>query len=205
MVTRASRSKRCQQAIPLTSTSSSDLMDAIAVSVLIASSAQLRVASPRQWSCGPSFFGTQAHRSTLTSSICPENHCRNQAKSLIRSREYSSRTEGPIVVLGVVSRVLRQCLQGTALHLSRKEGASRGRRICSSRPQLLDQPFSHADLFLLSFGVCLQGRHSCFQPRDRVNELLVLLLCQTHSSHGFHHNSSSRTVQRSIRSATIME
>ena len=68
----------------------------------------------------------------------------------------------------------------------------------SSRPQLLAQPFSHTDLFLLSFGVCLQGRHPYFQPRGRVNELLVLLLCQTHSRHGYHHNSSSRTVERSI-------
>ena len=41
----------------------------------------------------------------------------------------------------------------------------------------------------------LQGRHKCFQIRYRVNELLVLLMCQTHSSHGYHHNSSSRTVR----------
>ena len=82
--------------------------------------------------------------------------------------------------------------------LSQKEGTSRRRRVCS---RLLEKPFSRTDLSLLSFGVCLQGRHPCFQPRDRVNELLVLLLYRTDSSHGYHHNSPSRTVQRPISSA----
>ena len=79
-----------------------------------------------------------------------------------------------------------ECLKGTALsHLSLKEGTGWGRRICCSSPQLLNQHQSHADLFLLNFGVCLQSRHPCFQPRYLVNELLILLRCLTHSSHGY--------------------
>ena len=41
----------------------------------------------------------------------------------------------------------------------------------------------------------LKDRHPCFQSGDPVDELLVLLVCQTHSYHGCNHNNSSRKLQ----------
>ena len=200
---RASRSKRCQPMIPLTSTSSSDLLDAIAVSVvLIASSAYSSELSQSMSVELRSVVLRYSSRSfPLTSSICPEIHCSslaNLSSARLALKDQSWYSDW-------FSVYFDNALKAPLSHLSRKEGTSRRRRICSSRPQLLDQPFSHTDLFLLSFGVCLQGRHPCFQPRAWVNELLVLLLCQSHSCYGHHHNSSSRAFQRSIGSATILE
>ena len=125
--------------------------------------------------------------------------------SLVSSCEDSSRTEGPIVVLGMVSRALRKRLEGTTLsHQFLKSSTKRWRRIRRICPQLLDHDFCHSDLFLLSLSMSLRGRHPCSQSRGPVDELPVLLLCQTHSCHGRNHNTSSRQVQGSGCSATKM-
>ena len=142
---------------------------------------------------------------SLASSICPESHCSSPANLLICSCEDSSRTERPIVVLGMVPSALCQRLEGTALgHPFLKSSTKRWRRIRRICPKLLDHDVCHSDLFLLSLSMSLQGRHPCFQSGDPVDELLILLLCQTHSCHGWNHNNSSRKVQGSGCSATIM-
>ena len=172
-----------------TSTSSSDLMDAIAVSDVLtpnnAYSSELSQSMPVELRSvvlpnSSTFFlvdFTDLSRYPLQLS----------RKSLVRSCKDSSRTEGPIVVLGMVPK----CTLSVPRH----------HRIC---PQLLDHGLSHSDLFLLSFSMSLQDRHPCFQSRDPVDELLVLLLCQNHSCHGCDHNTSSRDVQGPMGSATIM-
>ena len=131
------------------------------------------------------------------------------SKSLVRYCKDSSHTEGRIVKLGRVSRVLCQCLESTTLsHLILSSSTQRWRRIrriCPRCPQLLDHHLSHYDLFLLSFSVSLQGRHPCCRSRDPVDELLVLLLCQTHSCLGCDENSSSRSFQRPVSSAPTLK
>ena len=172
-----------------TSTSSSDLMDAIALSdVLMPNNAysselsqsvsvELRSVVLRYSS---TFF-------SLIPSICPDIHCSSPAN-------------------------LSSALERTRLALKDQSwysewfpvyfvNARRHHRIC---PQLLYHGLNHSDLFLLSLSVSLQGRHHCFQSRDPVDELPVLLLCQNHSCHGCDHNTSSRNVQGPMGSATIL-
>ena len=67
-----------------------------------------------------------------------------------------------------------------------------------------EHDFCHSGLFLLRLSMSLQSRHPCFQSGDPVDEMLVLLLCQTHSCHGCNHNYSSRKVQGSGCSRTTM-
>ena len=76
-----SRSKRCQPMIPLTSTSSSDLMDAIAVSdVLIASGAcSSELSQSMSVELRSVVLRYPSTSLTLTSSIRPEIHCSSPA------------------------------------------------------------------------------------------------------------------------------
>ena len=61
------------------------------------------------------------------------------------------------MVLGMVSRVLRQRLEGTTLgHWFLKSRTKRWRRIRRICPQLLDHDFCHSDLFLPSLSMSLQ-------------------------------------------------
>ena len=142
---------------------------------------------------------------SFTSSICPEIHCNspaNLSSALVRTRlalkDQSWYSEW-------FSGVLRLRLEGTTFsHRFLKSSTKRWRRIRRTSPQLLDHDFCHSDLFLQGLSRSLQGRHPCFQSLNRVDELLVLLLCQTHSCHGSNHNTPTRKVQGSGCSATTL-
>ena len=119
---------------------------------------------------------------SFTSSICPEIQCSspaNLSSALVRTRlalkDQSWYSEW--FLLYFVS-VLKAPPSVTGFLKNSAKRWRRVRRIC---PQMLDHDFCHSALFLLSLSMSLQGRHPSFQSGDPVVELLVLLLCQTHS------------------------
>ena len=157
----------CQPIIPLTSTSSSDLMDAIALSdVLMAKSAysselsqsmsvELRSVVLRY--SNTSFSVTLSKSAQKSTAVVPQISrllLRGLASALKDQSWYSEWF--PVYFVNA----LKAPHSVTEFLKSSTKRWRRIRRIC---PQLLDHDFSHSDLFLLSLSMSLQGRHPCFQ------------------------------------------